>query len=255
MATSGNISSADLDSRLISAASDSDRGGVAFVPIAADPPGADAPPGHTGTTSAEPCEQRLARHPLKLPPGSVRALLTLIIVSFVVIQTARGIPVDVVWSEALMIMLAHYFTTRRFVPLSRELRAKLEAAGAIEIDANPLYLPSHSVRVLIIAAFVGLGVYLHNCGRLFETQSLSLLVSVGAYLLGIVAKEFLAWWARVTGAVAPGWWIDLKAAATLLVVLLAVGLQFFAAEQSLPVDVSRLKDFSLGLVLFYFGSR
>jgi len=69
------------------------------------------------------------RHPLGLPAGSVRALLCLIVVSFLVIQTARGVRIDVVWTEALMIMLAHYFTTRRFVSLSHELRAKLEAAG------------------------------------------------------------------------------------------------------------------------------
>src|ERR1700735_2527269 len=55
------------------------------------------------------------RPPLGMPPGSVRALLCLMIVAFLVIQTARGVRVDVVWSEALMIMLAHYFPTRRFV--------------------------------------------------------------------------------------------------------------------------------------------
>ena len=43
-----------------------------------------------------------------------RTLLCLIVVSFVVIQTARGVTADIVWNEALMIMLAHYFTSRRF---------------------------------------------------------------------------------------------------------------------------------------------
>src|SRR4051812_21142249 len=62
------------------------------------------------------------RHPLGLPPGSVRALLCLVVVMFIVVQTARGRGVGVVWNEALMIMLAHYFTTRRFVPLSAEIR-------------------------------------------------------------------------------------------------------------------------------------
>src|SRR5579859_1466219 len=97
------------------------------------------------------------RHPLALPPGSVRALLCLIVVSFVVAQTARGAGVAVVWHESLMIMLAHYFTTRRMVPLSKDLRARLEESGDIDREANPLLLPKHSVRVLIIAAFAGLG--------------------------------------------------------------------------------------------------
>jgi hypothetical protein len=195
------------------------------------------------------------RQPLGLPAGSVRALLCLIIVSFLVIQTARGVRVDVVWSEALMIALAHYFTTRRFVPLSHELRSKLEATGEIEADENPLYLPKHSVRILLIGAFAGLALYLYDHGRLFETQSLSLLVSVGAYLLGITVRGVLAWWARHTGITSPAWWADFKALGTLTIVLAAVGLQFLGVHQIHGWDASRLQDFSLGLVLYYFGSR
>jgi hypothetical protein len=195
------------------------------------------------------------RPPLGLPSGSVRALLCLIIVVFLVIQTARGARVDVVWNEAMMITLAHYFTTRRFVPLSRELRATLEAAGEIEPDESPLYLPRHSVRVLLIAAFVGLGFYLYDHGRLFDPSSLSLLVSVGAYLLGITARGFLKWWSEHTGITPPGWWSDLKAIATLLIVLTAVGSQLGGITQIQGLDASRLQDISLAVVLYYFGSR
>lgn len=202
-----------------------------------------------------PAKAAAKRPPLGLPAGSVRALLCMIIVSFLVLQTARGVRVDVVWSEALMIMLAHYFTTRRFVPLTHELRARLEATGEIEPDEGPLYLPKHSVRVLLIAAFVGLGLYLHANGRLFETQSLSLLVSVGAYLLGITARGFFAWWSRHTGITAPAWWNDAKAIATLAIVLVAVLLQLAGVKQIQGIETSRLQDFSLGLVLYYFGSR
>jgi hypothetical protein len=210
----------------------------------------------SGTLHVQPFPGPAAKQPpLGLPAGSVRALLCLVIVSFLVLQTARGIRVDVVWSEALMITLAHYFTTRRFVPLSRELRAKLEAEGEIEPDESPLYLPKHSVRILLIAAFVGLGLYLHSHGRLFEPQSLSLLVSVGAYLLGITVRGFLAWCSQHTGITPPAWWNDLKAIATLAIVAAAVGLQLAGVTSTFGVDSSRLQDVSLGLVLFYFGSR
>jgi hypothetical protein len=195
------------------------------------------------------------RHPLGLPAGSVRALLCLVVLAFLVLQTARGVRVDVVWNEALMIMLAHYFTTRRFVPLSSDLRAKLEATGEIEPDENPLHLPKHSVRILMIAAFGGLAIYLHDQQRLFEPQSLSLLVSVGAYLLGITVRGVLAWWSQRTGIKSPDWWSDLKALATIGVVLTAVGLQLIGAKMIFGLDSSRLQDFSLGLVLYYFGSR
>ncbi|HXY33121.1 MAG TPA: hypothetical protein VEI07_02775 [Planctomycetaceae bacterium] len=195
------------------------------------------------------------RHPLGLPPGSVRALLCLIVVSFVVAQTARGISVAVVWHESLMIMLAHYFTTRRMVPLSKDLRARLEASGDIDREPNPLHLPKHTVRVLMVAAFAGLGIYLYRAGRLFEAQSLPLLVSVGAYLLGTFAKGTLTWLSRNWKAVPPAWWIDLKAAVTLTIVLVAVGLQLCGMTSIAGLQTARLEDFSLGLVLFYFGSR
>jgi len=195
------------------------------------------------------------RNPLGLPAGSVRALLCLIVVSFVVAQTALGVGVAVVWHESLMIMLAHYFTTRRMVPLSPELRARLEESGEIDREANPLHLPKHSVRVLIVAAFAGLGIYLYQEHRLFETQSLPLLVSVGAYLLGTFAKGLLGWLARNRSTVAPGWWIDLKALVTLAIVLVTVGLQLGGMTSVGGLETARLEDFSLGLVLFYFGSR
>jgi hypothetical protein len=195
------------------------------------------------------------RHPLGLPPGSVRALLCLVVVSFVVAQTARGIGVAVVWHESLMIMLAHYFTTRRMVPLTSDLRSRLEESGEIEREANPLYLPRHSVRILIIAAFASLGYYLYRGSRLFEPGSLPLLVSVGAYLLGTLAKASLSWLARNRQTVAPAWWVDFKAIVTLTIVLLTVGLQLCGLTSVAGLETARLEDFSLGLVLFYFGSR
>ncbi len=51
------------------------------------------------------------------------------------------------------------------------------------------------------------------------------------------------------------WWIDLKAAATLAIVVVTVGLQLCGLTSVGSLETARLEDFSLGLVLFYFGSR
>ena len=79
-----------------------------------------------------------ARHrpPLGLPSGSVRALLTLLIVAVVIAQVARGQAVEPLWVETLMIALAHNFTSRRFVSLPPELVRRLEAEGHLEEEAN-----------------------------------------------------------------------------------------------------------------------
>jgi hypothetical protein len=56
-----------------------------------------SPPAHS-TAQQSAAGPAGKRPPLGMPAGSVRALLCLIIVAFLVIQTARGVRVDVVWS-------------------------------------------------------------------------------------------------------------------------------------------------------------
>ena len=181
------------------------------------------------------------RPPLGLPRGSVRALLTLLIVAVVIVQLARGHEVELLWTETLMIALAHYFTSRRFIRLSPEVIRRLTEEGQIEAEPRPLYLPQYSIRLILVAAFVGLAVYLYRQDRLFQSQAISILGVVFAYLLGIVARL-----RSVRG------WEDFKAIVVLLV-LASVAVPFFMDRGDL---VPRpLRDVTLGLVLFYFGSR
>ena len=113
-----------------------------------------------------------ARPPLGLPRGSVRALLTLLIVAVVIVQLARGHEVELLWTETLMIALAHYFTSRRFIRLSPEVIRRLTEEGQIEAEPRPLYLPRFSIRIILVLAFVGLAVYLYRQDRLFQSQAM-----------------------------------------------------------------------------------
>ena len=87
------------------------------------------------------------RPPLGLPNGSVRALLTLLIVAVVISQVARGQHVSTLWTETLMIALAHYFSTRRFIKLAPELIHQLEAEGAVETELHPRRARGHVNRL------------------------------------------------------------------------------------------------------------
>ena len=150
-----------------------------------------------------------ARPPLGLPSGSVRALLTLLIVAVVLVQVARGQEVEPLWTETLMIALAHYFTSRRFIRLAPDVFRRLEAEGQIEAESHPLYLPRHTIRAVLMLTFLGFAVYLYQQNQLFQPAALSLLGVVFSYLLGILAR-------------------------------------------GVP---HQLRNATLGLVLFYFGSR
>jgi hypothetical protein len=192
------------------------------------------------------------RPPLGLPSGSVRALLTLLIVAVIIVRVARGQEVEPLWTETLMIALAHYFTSRRFIYLSPDVMRRLEAEGHIEMEAHPLWLPRHSIRAILMLAFLGLAVYLYQEDRLFQRSALSILGVVLAYLLGVLARPVLAWWTGGRGKRAFQAWEDLKAAIVLLV-LIFVAVAYLLDQVALVPH--QVRNATLGMVLFYFGSR
>lgn len=194
--------------------------------------------------------------PLGLPTGSVRALLTLTCVAVVVVTTARAQPLDLFWVEALLISMAHYFTSRRFVSLPPATLRKLEHDGVLERESQPLFLPKGSIRALIIAAFVGLAVYLYqkNPDELWSTPVMTLLALVSAYFLGAVVRAIANFLARWRTGPPSRWWADTKALVVLGAMAVAaipdlVGAGGFFQEHDI------IRHVALGLMLFYFGSR
>lgn len=193
---------------------------------------------------------------LGLPSGSIRALLTLMTVGFIVVQTARGERVGLLWFESLMIVLAHYFASRRLVQMSPDLRARLTQEGVLEAEPNPLYLPRHSLRLLIIAAFVGLAAYLWRNGRLLDSVAVPIFIAVGSYFLGIAFHSLMAW--RKKGAARTGGQVsrfdNVRAAFTLAAMGLIIALHLFGWQNYIP-HADKLEALPLALMLFYFGSR
>jgi len=194
------------------------------------------------------------RKVLGLPAGSVRALLTLMTVGFIVVQTARGQRVSLLWFESLIIILAHYFAHRRFVALSPKLREKLTAEDLIEDEPNPLYLPRHSLRTIIVLSFVGLAIFLGYQGRLRDPVGMPVFISVTSYFLGIGFGALAARWYKEKPCYGATWFDDLKAIVTLIAIALAIAVQFFDWQRSFPY-ADKLEALPLALMLFYFGSR
>jgi hypothetical protein len=199
------------------------------------------------------------RHTFGMPAGSVRALLTLIIVAVVIVESMRGVELSAFWTETLLIALAHYFTTRRLVDLPKTVLLRLQDEGHIERDAHPLHLPRHSIRLLIVLAFAGLGAYLQHYDRLirdgrlaFEDPAVSVLITVGAYSVGMLTRPILDWWKSIVGDRRLYWWDDLKAIVVIAVLVVALSGRFVFPDRLVPGGFQNL---ALGLVLFYFGSR
>ena len=190
--------------------------------------------------------------PLGLPVGSVRAILTLFIVAIVTLNAARGKPLDLIWTETLLIAMAHYFTSRRFVSLPPDALKRIQQEGILDREVHPLYLPRHSIRILILGAFVGLGVFLYQQNRLFTVESISPLGIVAAYVCGSIVRGIGSWFGRRTGRQPSSLWGDLKAMLVLLAVAVAGIPELVSMPDLLPPVAHRI---ALALMLFYFGSR
>lgn len=197
--------------------------------------------------------------PLGLPAGSVRALITLLIIAVIVVNLGRGgRNLDILWTETLLIALAHYFTSRRFVSLAPEVVRRLESEGVIDKETHPLFLPRHSIRTIIVGVFVGLAIYLYREERLlpaqprFDPQAVSLLGIVFAYLIGVIGRGGVGWFNRRRTNRPSRFWADAKAVVVLVTLAVAAVPEFLGQAQLIPIEVHKV---ALGLVLFYFGSR
>jgi hypothetical protein len=197
------------------------------------------------------------RHPLRLPRGSIRALLTWLILGIVAWDVTRPVPdgdhgkqLDVLWSECLIIALAGYFTSRRFVSLPPDVLAKLEMEGVLARDRSVFHGPL--MRLLLVAAFAALGYYLYRHGRLLESKATQVLGLASAFLMGAVTRPILAWLFKGGGKRWGDLWEDAKAISALLAVLACGVIQVADGPAALPEWATSL---TVWLVLFYFGSR
>ncbi|MEY3173544.1 MAG: hypothetical protein RLZZ436_1458 [Planctomycetota bacterium] len=190
--------------------------------------------------------------PLGLPTGSVRALLTLTVVGVVIQAVVRERTLDIIWTETLLIALAWYFTSRRFVALPPDVIDQLQREGVIERESSPLFLPRHSIRVILTGAFVGLGVWLYQQGRLFTTREFSLLLLVAAFIIGALLQSIMGWFRKRKRSRPSSRWGDFKALAVLSVVALAAAAELLPDRGPIPKEFDRI---ALAMMLFYFGSR
>lgn len=194
------------------------------------------------------------RHPLRLPRGSIRALLTWMIFGIVAWDVTRpgegDKALNVLWSECLIIAMAGYFTSRRFVSLPRDVLDRLEAEGRLAQDRSIFHGPG--MRLLLVGAFVALGVYLYREDRLYESKATQVLGLASAFLLGAVTRPVLAWLFRSGGGKWGDLWEDAKAVSALVAVLICGIIHLVEGPAALPQWATSL---TVWLVLFYFGSR
>ncbi len=198
--------------------------------------------------------------PFGLPPGSVRAVLALIVSATIWALLAFRPAVEVPDSlrDLLFIILGHYFASRK------------RSSGDVASGPPPLWLPKGTIRLLLFAGFGGVAVLLARQGRL-STPSVNpgvvTLMLVAGFFLGVVAAR-LGEWLKEKGHRVPRPIEDLRA---FVAVAAAVGLMLLVFNREFGWLIPRHPElfdgsrWTLGrygpehlcsaIIGFYFGSR
>ena len=199
------------------------------------------------------------RHALGLPAGSVRALLALGVLGLSWLMVWRygnlgeKLPLGFVYLQILgVLILAHFFA------------AHGGTIGPKTGSRSPLWLPGGTVRLILLAGYLGLAAFLFLHGQIeFTTPSqgqwvLLVLVLLTCFFVGHLITGAV----RVaSGGVLPFWFQDLQAWVALLALLLLGALMTLHAVINPTLDPQNRLDWPTvdailaGLVGFYFGAR
>jgi hypothetical protein len=206
-----------------------------------------------------PTRVRPPRHPLGLPAGSVRALLTLLIVGLVWTlmlvprDEAAGIPLYLYY--LLFLALGHFFAAHGH-----------SIAGPQTGPASPLYLPGGTLRALIVLGFAAVLGWRYYSQRGFEGLKPTDLdqapylfaVLVAAFLFGVILSRIGNRW--LAGPAGPPYWFqDILA---WLALLAGIGLSaeviihlVINPTLATPLQLPQWQAVLTALVGLYFGAR
>jgi hypothetical protein len=199
-------------------------------------------------------------HAFGLPGGSIRAVLALMIFGTIWGLLLRRPDQEIpdYLRDLLFIIMGHYFAVRG------------RADQANEPGPPPLFLPTGTVRLVLIAGFVAVTVVLYRQSQLLPLGNhpgAVTLILVGGFLLGVVLRRIAAWW-QERGRRVPRFLEDLRAAVALIaaaVLVLLVWNRFFpflpkprpGAFQNVRLELGQYgpEHIAAAVVGFYFGSR
>ncbi len=202
------------------------------------------------------------RHALGLPAGSIRALLALGVLALLWIMAlvpgkeGQGIFVEKDASQAfiylniiMVLMLAHFFV------------AHGHSIHGPTSTRSPLGMPRFTVRIILLAGYLGLAYWLYNHKPTFQAADtgpiiLMLAVLFTAFMIGFVLTGIVRF---LWGGSLPFWFQDVQAwfaliALLLLGVLVLVRLVINPGLE-LPLSPDNIELTLAAFVGFYFGAR
>ncbi len=204
--------------------------------------------------------------PLGLPPGSVRAVLALIMCGSIWYLALNNLGIPTILVESVLLIVGFYFGARQgTAPAIRSAAtaapppavsgavATAAAAAAVKVK-QPLHLPRGSVRVILLFGFFGVIVYGWYHGQALPGAFLLILQVMASYLIGYVASVIVHR-RRMAGKPvirAIVWFRNANAVAVMALVAYVCASFALAWPQLLAPYTDNLLAWT---VAYYFGSR
>ena len=129
--------------------------------------------------------------PLGLPPGSVRAVLALIMCGSIWYLALNGLTIPPILLESVLLVIGFYFGVRQGTAPAMQAAAAAALPPGTPVVApvkvkQPLHLPRGSVRVILLVGFFGVIAYEWYHRQSVPGAFLLILQVMASYLLGYV---------------------------------------------------------------------
>lgn len=139
---------------------------------------------------------RVEGYPLGMPRGTVRAIITLMVVSFPFTYLINNQDIPSAIINSIFILVAFYFEARKsekdLLHLIKYVRNPQKEAQRDKNEKRPLYLPKYSVRsllVIILIIVVVWNFYGPNVAFIYENTLLDILIIIAFYFVGSVFRS------------------------------------------------------------------
>jgi len=180
--------------------------------------------------------------PLSLPRGSIRALMTIVLLGTLWALMLLGREIPMALPYVTLVILGEYFGFRG---------GESPPSGG----KHPLFLPRGSIRILIVLGFATVAYFLWRDGRIqfnARDRNFAILCLMAALMAGFLVRKVLDLLTRGPIAQPRKWFENVKAVTALAASALLVICCVLEAESSVRENAALL---AAPIVVFYFGSR
>jgi hypothetical protein len=192
--------------------------------------------------------------PLGLPPGSVRAILALVLCGSLWYEVLKGVPASPtpILLESSRLVVAFYFGVRSTAPLSQPV-----VPTALPVK-QPLRLPRGTIRGILLIGFFGVIAYLWFQGRPLFAEFALILQVLASYLVGVAISQAIERRRRAGKVPSLGIriWRNVNALGAIALTVYICGVLLGRWSQLAPPQFAVFTENALAwVVAYYFGSR